>query len=179
MLRNDVGTAATSANVYFTPAVVQRIGKGRELSDDYGAGTSEWEAKHAFETHWDWMDVVIVQVSGTKLWSVASQPAAYLSPSDRIRRRLERELSTYALTRYEDFLLRPGDALNIPRGLPHNASTVRPRRFCGARPNAPGGGVLSGPVPVPPRGPAQYKCAVVQPAFHCDCKQVRIRTISK
>jgi len=64
----------------------------------------------------------VVQLSGRKRWSVASEPSIYLSSKDQKRKPTGVELE--ATNRYSDFTLCPGDVLYIPRGHIHNASTV-------------------------------------------------------
>lgn len=71
-----------------------------------------------FESHWDWMDVIVVQVSGMKRWSVASQPDVYLSNHYQTKYR-----SNEGIPRFEEFIMYPGDMLYIPRGVTHNATT--------------------------------------------------------
>ena len=97
-----------SVNLYLTPEAVE---DGRNGS-----------VRQGFESHWDWMDVIVVQLSGRKLWSVARNPSIFLSNKDQKRQPNSRELKN--LHRYEEFTLCPGDALYIPRGHIHNASTV-------------------------------------------------------
>lgn len=75
----------------------------------------------AFESHWDFMDVIVVQISGKKFWNVAKNPTIYLSTEELKRKPTMEEVSE---PYYPTFLLEPGDALYIPRGFLHNASTV-------------------------------------------------------
>jgi hypothetical protein len=89
-----------------------------------GEGKSQ---QAGFESHWDWMDVVVLQLSGEKLWSVAKRPQMELSNQDQKHKPLLEDMDKYLSLktgRYEEFLLRPGDVLYIPRGFIHNASTV-------------------------------------------------------
>jgi len=85
------------------------------------------KSKHGFENHFDWMDVVILQISGTKLWTVANQPLVYLSTPDWKRKPTVKEVQNYMKQEAgssTDIVLKPGDVLYIPRGFVHNASTV-------------------------------------------------------
>ena len=75
----------------------------------------------AFESHMDWMDVIVLQLEGEKLWSVSPEPMIQLVLPDQKRKPTKEELK---LTPFEDILLRPGDALYIPRGHLHNATTT-------------------------------------------------------
>lgn len=95
MLEQESGCNYATCNLYYTPA--------------NNAG---------FEPHYDWMDVVVVQVAGIKKWSVASEPSVYLSNQYQTR---YREKPT--APRYEEFIMNPGDVLYIPRGFTHNATT--------------------------------------------------------
>ena len=66
--------------------------------------------------------VIVIQVSGRKRWSVASEPSIYLSNKDQKYKPTGAELKD--VQRYSEFTLCPGDILYIPRGHIHNASTV-------------------------------------------------------
>jgi len=74
----------------------------------------------AFDSHWDFMDVIIVQVVGKKYWNVAKRPTVYLSTEElKYKPSVEEANEPY----YPTFVMEPGDALYIPRGFLHNAST--------------------------------------------------------
>jgi len=75
----------------------------------------------AFDSHWDYMDVIVVQVIGKKYWNVAKSPTVYLSTEELKRKPTIEEVSK---PHYPMFLMQPGDALYIPRGFLHNASTA-------------------------------------------------------
>ena len=98
-LERSLGLSHVSCNLYLTPA----------------------NNASGFEAHWDWMDVIVIQLEGTKLWSVARNPTVYLSTESLKRKPTPKELMS--LKRYDDVLLNPGDILYIPRGTIHNAST--------------------------------------------------------
>lgn len=108
-LQEETKCGYVSCNLYLTPPA------------------TDTHLKSGFEVHWDWMDVIVLQISGSKLWSVASEPAEYLCTPDQKRTMTPELLERYRQTRYDDFLLRPGDLLYIPRGFPHNASTIESR----------------------------------------------------
>jgi len=84
----------------------------------------EEERRGGFEAHFDWMDVVVVQVEGEKVWSVGGSPMVALPLQDMKRKPKAQELLAYTQRRFQEFVLRPGDALFIPRGFVHNASTA-------------------------------------------------------
>lgn len=122
-LEEEVLCSTTSVNMYFTPGAT---GVPQRPDDD---------GKHSsgFEAHWDWMDVMVFQISGEKLWSVANTPIVPLSNRDLKRKPTLEEMERYrgnlasegpVEPRFRDVLLRPGDVLYIPRGFIHNASTV-------------------------------------------------------
>jgi hypothetical protein len=92
-------SAHVSCNLYLTPPKLAR----------------------AFESHMDWMDVLVLQLEGEKKWSVARDPMIKLLPPDRKRKPTTEELKSAP---FENVLLRPGDALYIPRGHLHNATTT-------------------------------------------------------
>jgi len=75
----------------------------------------------AFDTHWDIMDVVVVQLAGQKYWNVAKNATVYLSNEKLKHKPNGKELN---VPYYPQFLMKPGDALYIPRGFLHNASTI-------------------------------------------------------
>ena len=79
--------------------------------------------KVGFEAHFDWMDVVVVQVEGTKHWKVYDQLSSFpkhpFSPVQK-RQPTEAELKT----NFTNYVLNPGDVLFLPRGFIHEASTV-------------------------------------------------------
>jgi len=77
----------------------------------------------AFDTHYDTHDVLVVQIAGEKAWLLYERPSqvpAFTAkqhvdlPKDALEGRLLREV-----------LMRPGDVLYLPRGMPHRAETVR------------------------------------------------------
>uniref|UniRef100_A0A7R9VM90 Bifunctional lysine-specific demethylase and histidyl-hydroxylase n=1 Tax=Pseudictyota dubia TaxID=2749911 RepID=A0A7R9VM90_9STRA len=124
VMQEEVGCNYVSCNLYATPSVVEKRPPrpGEEPRPKMVAQRS------GFESHWDWMDVIVVQISGSKLWSVATEPLVYLSTQDLKRKPTIEEMKEYIgdKGRYREFLLRPGDAMYIPRGFLHNASTVGP-----------------------------------------------------
>jgi len=81
--------------------------------------------RSAFEVHYDWMDVIVLQVSGKKLWNVAKSPLVKYTTKDLKRKPNSDEVDAFLREgSYDPFFLHPGDALYIPRGFLHNASTV-------------------------------------------------------
>jgi len=114
-LEHELGVVEVNVNLYMTPEVVSE--KDRTNEDKMNGNVRE-----GFEAHWDWMDVIIVQLSGMKRWSVAREASIYLSSKDQKRKPTLKELKH--VQRYDDFTLCPGDVLYIPRGNIHNASTI-------------------------------------------------------
>lgn len=74
----------------------------------------------AFESHMDWMDVIVLQLYGEKNWSVWLDPMIKLVPPDLKRKPTLNEMKS---SPFHNVLLQPGDALYIPRGHLHNATT--------------------------------------------------------
>ena len=114
-LEDELGAVEVNTNLYMTPEVVSE--KDRTNEDKKNGSVRE-----GFEAHWDWMDVIIVQLSGMKRWSVSREASIYLSSKDQKRKPTLKELKN--VQRYDDFTLCPGDILYIPRGHLHNASTI-------------------------------------------------------
>ncbi len=79
-------------------------------------------ASRAFESHIDWMDVIVLQVAGEKEWSVWNTPFIYLVPPDQKRKPTMDELYKKP---FENVRMKPGDVLYIPRGNLHNATTPK------------------------------------------------------
>lgn len=76
-----------------------------------------------FETHMDWMDVIVVQVIGEKDWTVWTKPLTYLCQPDEKRKPTPKELKETKALHSTEVRLKPGDALYIPRGFLHHAVT--------------------------------------------------------
>ncbi len=112
-LEEELNSIKVGVNMYLTPEVVE--------TDKRNGHT-----RQGFEPHWDWMDVIIIQIAGQKRWSVANEPTVYLSNRDQKRKPTIEEIKHYVQSpaRYSEFTLCPGDVLYIPRGHIHNASTV-------------------------------------------------------
>lgn len=110
-LEEELNSIKVGVNMYLTPEV---------------ALESDGHKKQGFEAHWDWMDVIVIQIKGRKRWSVANEPTVYLSNRDQKRKPTIEEIQHYVQSpaRSSEFTLCPGDALYIPRGHIHNASTV-------------------------------------------------------
>ena len=70
----------------------------------------------AFKPHWDFMDVLVVQVYGTKQWRVWNPVVLYPvaeSPSAKI---------DVSASSDQELELKPGDVFFLPRGEPHSAA---------------------------------------------------------
>ena len=93
-----VGSSFSSraqANVYLTPA-----------------------NSRGFDPHWDTHDVFVLQVSGTKRWSIHDTKVSLPLRGQRC------EPGTPAGELTDEFELRPGSAVYIPRGLMHSAQSA-------------------------------------------------------
>ena len=114
LLEEEILPNQVSCNLYLTPP---------SPPDEHNVDTK----LSGFESHWDFMDVIVMQLEGTKLWSVAKRPKMELSLMDQKHKPTMQDLTNYLdfeTGRYDEFLLRPGDVLYIPRGFIHNASTT-------------------------------------------------------
>ena len=81
-------------------------------------------AARAFESHVDWMDVIVLQLAGEKEWSVWNTPFVKLVPPDQKRKPTMEELHR-TRGQFENVRMKPGDVLYIPRGNLHNATTPK------------------------------------------------------
>mmetsp|Transcript_1674 Transcript_1674/g.2320 ORF Transcript_1674/g.2320 Transcript_1674/m.2320 type:complete len:573 (+) Transcript_1674:123-1841(+) len=115
-LEEELKSIKVGVNMYLTPEVVLESEKDKRNG----------HTRQGFEPHWDWMDVIIIQIAGRKRWSVANEPTIYLSNRDQKRKPTIEEIKHYVQSpaRFSEFTLCPGDALYVPRGHIHNASTV-------------------------------------------------------
>ena len=69
-------------------------------------------------------DVIVVQISGRKKWSIANHPLVYLPTHDMKRKPSIMETQFYmSAGNHSTIILQPGDILYIPRGFVHNATT--------------------------------------------------------
>jgi hypothetical protein len=98
-LAAETNAPSISCNMYITPAGLAR----------------------GFETHMDWMDVIVLQVSGEKTWSVFDEAMINLVPPDQKKKPTSKDLLKNT---FRNVILRPGDALYIPRGYLHNATSL-------------------------------------------------------
>ena len=77
--------------------------------------------EQAFPLHYDETDVFVLQLSGSKVWSL-HESALPFARTD------EKRLSDQALGKFEvvrEQTMNPGDMLYIPRGVPHTAQNLR------------------------------------------------------
>ena len=73
-----------------------------------------------FSVHYDTHEVFVLQISGTKKWTIYESQIEY--PIPMLKRSLTEPLApTPAMMELE---LKPGDLLYVPRGFPHNARTA-------------------------------------------------------
>ena len=107
-------------------------------------------AHQAFESHFDWMDGIIVQVMGCKTWIVSSAPTAVrpmpdtvfkihdVNETDSVRRRVMKRKKGWessdiqflgddsnfiSKSSSKEFDMKEGSLLYIPRGFTHQAAT--------------------------------------------------------
>ena len=103
-LQKELKSHTVSCNLYLTPM----------------------NSSRAFETHMDWMDVIVVQILGKKEWSIYNKnPLYYLGTPNLKRKPTKKELQQqYRNKNINNIVMQPGDALYIPRGYMHNATTL-------------------------------------------------------
>jgi hypothetical protein len=89
--------------------VGQRVGTNLYLTPPVSQG---------FESHFDYMDVFVVQMHGSKHWRIYNNPFI-ISP--RQDQKFKPNLSQLKSVPHEDFLLHHGDVLYIPSGYVHDA----------------------------------------------------------
>mmetsp|Transcript_14101 Transcript_14101/g.29648 ORF Transcript_14101/g.29648 Transcript_14101/m.29648 type:complete len:736 (-) Transcript_14101:124-2331(-) len=135
-LEHVLGAILVGVNVYLTPEAlpdddsvgsddIDACGNSRSNKNGDKSAKMEKKVRQGFEAHWDWMDVIVIQLSGRKRWSIAREPTIYLSNKDQKRKPTQEEVQhNIHSAKYRDVTLCPGDVLYIPRGFIHNASTV-------------------------------------------------------
>jgi len=74
----------------------------------------------AFEAHWDYMESVVLQVYGSKVWSLY-KGGVPLSRFDQKYKPRDDEIGELLMPRV---LLRPGDIMYLPSGVMHEATTT-------------------------------------------------------
>ncbi len=75
-------------------------------------------AAKGFDLHYDTHDVLILQVSGRKLWQIHDDPLPLPHEDQPFRKEL-----IASSQRIAEIMLEPGDVLYLPRGYLHSAST--------------------------------------------------------
>lgn len=89
-------------------------------------------AHQAFDSHFDWMDGIIVQVMGCKKWKIYTSPTAIRPLPDTVYKLNNTHDQTSESQgkgsnnddAFETFDLRSGSLLYIPRGFSHEAATI-------------------------------------------------------
>ncbi|KAI3827644.1 hypothetical protein L1987_01724 [Smallanthus sonchifolius] len=94
------GQPSTGVNMYLTPPISQGLVRHR---DDHC--------------------VLVCQIRGVKRWKIFPNPCPRL-PRLYENVDLEGEIADEIIDLYEEFILREGDILYIPRGFPHEACTI-------------------------------------------------------
>ena len=76
--------------------------------------------------HWDWRDIIILQLQGQMKWSVWSETHVVSATKDiwHKSQSIHAAEPIHASSRYEDVLLAANDVLYIPRGTLHNATAL-------------------------------------------------------
>jgi len=95
------GSTDVSANLYFTPG-----------------GGEEGDRRQGFEAHYDWMDVVVFQIEGKKIWTVYDEPGYQLPVWEGEK---TKPVPSQMEGGENEYILEPGDVLFLPRGYIHEA----------------------------------------------------------
>jgi hypothetical protein len=76
-----------------------------------------------FNVHWDDLEVIMLQVHGTKRWHLANAifPFPLLGQTPR---NMGYDLKTFPLQEPKDFLMEAGDCIYLNRGVPHDGGTL-------------------------------------------------------
>lgn len=69
-MEEELGVTRVGANLYLTPMVMDTTGGDNAHNNG--------DVRQGFEAHWDWMVVIVIQLSGRKRWSVARDPIIYI-----------------------------------------------------------------------------------------------------
>jgi hypothetical protein len=112
--------------VQYRSTAVAQLAEAFEASLGFRASVNMYHTPGrggAFAPHYDWNDVFVLQLNGSKAWAVW-EPVVALPRSDE--RRIEDEQLKAALgTPAMDLVLKPGDILYLPRGYPHAAKNLQ------------------------------------------------------
>ena len=86
--------------------------------------------KQAFETHFDWMDGIVLQITGCKSWKVSTTRSTLRPLPDTVFKLNENESTeentssnTSKFLLFDDYKLSSGSLLYVPRGFAHEAAT--------------------------------------------------------
>ena len=82
----------------------------------------------AFDAHFDWMDVFILQLEGCKHWKVYNPPAVVFPTKGQVSKP---NVSSPSLRILQEFDLTAGSIAYIPRGFVHEAATNCSRNLKG------------------------------------------------
>ena len=86
--------------------------------------------KQAFETHFDWMDGIVLQITGCKSWKVSTTrstprplPDTVFKLNENERKKENTSSNTSKFLLFDDYKLASGSILYVPRGFAHEAAT--------------------------------------------------------
>eukprot|EP01038_Epipyxis_sp_PR26KG_P006751 gene6751-9252_t len=94
------------------------IGRGVVVNANLYVTPSSFQ--QGFEAHYDWMDAIILQISGCKKWKIYHEQIMEYPRPDNIHH-IDMNYLDYA--KFDEFILTPGSVLYIPRGIIHEAAT--------------------------------------------------------
>ena len=126
VLQMETNAMHVNCNLYLTPTPPTPPKHTQQQQQEQHGTTTTTTTRitnSGFESHWDEMDVIVIQLIGEKIWSIAKEPQIYLSTPDQ-RYKPNQQILLNKTLRYQNIVLRQGDVLYIPRGYIHNASTI-------------------------------------------------------
>ena len=106
-----MSTARFRRSINFAAAIEREMGINTEVN-----AYLSFSKGGAFKPHWDFMDVLVVQVHGNKRWRVWNTEVPYPV------RLADRTKVNASVAPDQEVEMAPGDVLFIPRGEPHSAA---------------------------------------------------------
>ena len=121
------GATVVLQALQFTDPVFAELSTNLALELDHPVQVNAYltpPAERGLDIHFDFHDVVVVQLAGRKRWHVWPALAASGATAQARARRSPNRRQTSSARRLLDRVLERGDCLAIPRGFPHAAETV-------------------------------------------------------
>lgn len=122
----DAGASVVLQGLHFSDPATARLANNLALDLDQPVQANAYlspRASRGLDVHFDYHDVLVVQLAGTKRWRVWDRLDRTQTPvrgGPQLELPSPDELGAPSLDR----VLRPGDCVHIPRGCPHSPETV-------------------------------------------------------